>query len=270
MGCADCKSFYAETFPTLEEAENFYKSDYRRLESATSAEYPTDAHKRTHVIRAARQLALVLNVLSGADTALDFGCALGWTVQVMKFLGMDAYGVEMGADDRVWAKENLGLTLYEKLEDVPIDKFDIITMSHVLEHFIDPIGHMKTLYEHMNQGGRMIIEVPNWETPSAWSAFHAVVFNTQSLANTAQEAGFQVEVLRSHETDALYPANLIWMVARKPHEDDANQYTEVRNPSRTIQPDADPDLSLSLQKSRRYMSDHADAPDTDGAHSSTS
>jgi SAM-dependent methyltransferase len=119
------------------------------------------------------------------------------------------------------------LTLYERIEDVPIQTFDIITMSHVLEHFIDPITQLEKMYEHLNPGGRIIVEVPNWRAPSAWSAFHAVIFNAQSLHNAALEAGFQVEVMRSMDTDAMYPPNLIWMVARKPHESDADEYTEV-------------------------------------------
>ena len=74
------------------------------------------------------------------------------------------------------------------------------------------------MYEHLNPGGRIIVEVPNFEAHSAWSAFHAVIFNAQSLANVAAEAGFEVEMVRSSETDSIYPPNLIWMVARKPVE----------------------------------------------------
>jgi 2-polyprenyl-3-methyl-5-hydroxy-6-metoxy-1,4-benzoquinol methylase len=229
--CSDCKSFFAETFPTDEEATEFYKTEYRETESKGT--YPEPSHKRAQVMRAARQLALVFGVLKDCGTALDFGCALGWSVHVMQFLGMDAYGVEMGEYDREWAKEHIGLTLYEYIEDVPVQTFDLIIMSHVLEHFIDPIAHLQKMYEHLNPGGRIIIEVPNFESPSAWSAFHAVVFNTESLQHTAIEAGFQVQLIRSKDTDTLYPPTLIWMVARKPDESDADDYTEVRDASVT-------------------------------------
>ena len=180
----------------------------------------------------------------------------------MKFIGMDAYGVEMGEVDREWSKEHLGLTLYEKIEDVPIQKFGIITMSHVLEHFIDPIGVLTNLVEnHLEDGGRMIIEVPNYMAPSAWSGFHAVIFNAQSLAHTLQEAGLRLELIRSRDTDPSYPHNLLWAVARKPHESDVDEYTEVGDAFRTAHSGAGPVLH-SAPGEDRQDSKEVDVGDT--------
>jgi len=89
-------------------------------------------------------------------------------------------------------------------------------MSHVLEHFIDPIEELKKLYNtYMAPTARIIIEVPDQATPSAWSGFHAVLFTTKSLQYAMQQAGFTVEIIRSHETDSQYPHSLIWAVGRK-------------------------------------------------------
>ena len=240
--CASCKSFFSESFPTDEEIKKFYRDDYREFE-VPGGQYPLPSHRRTHVIRAARQIALLLRVIKDHNTALDYGCALGWSVHCMRFIGLEAYGVELGASDREWAKKYLGLTIYENVEDVPIQSFSLIFMSHVLEHFINPIEVLSDLVEnHLDPGGRVLIEVPNYFAPSAWSAFHAVIFNTQSLSHTLQEAGLKLELVRSKETDSMYPANLIWAVARKPHESDADEYTKVGNPFTTTHAAAGPYL----------------------------
>ena len=231
--CISCKSYFSEYFPTQEEADAYYEREYRANETP-DGDYPLQSHRRTHVLRGARQIALVMNVIRAYKTALDFGCALGWTVHCLQFMGLDAYGVERGEVDRQWSKKHLGLTLYKEIEEVPIQAFDVIVMSHVLEHFINPIERLADFVEnHLNPGGRVIIEVPSHNAPSAWSAFHAVIFNTESLSHTLQEAGLRVEIVRSKETDPRYPVNLMWAVGRKPHEDDEDIHTEIVSPFTT-------------------------------------
>ena len=159
-----------------------------------------------------------MNVINEHRVYLDIGCALAWSVHVSSFLGLEAYGVEPAKFDRGWAKEYLGLDIFENLEDLPRRDFDLINMSHVLEHIIDPIAYLTVLYDtYMAPDGRIMIEVPSVNTPSAWSSFHAVAFNTESLRFTLQEAGFKIELIRSKEIDPQYPDNLMWCIGRK-HE----------------------------------------------------
>ena len=231
--CHACRSFFSEYFPTQEEADAYYETTYRENETP-SGDYPLLSHRRTHVLRSSRQIALIMQVIKLYNTALDFGCALGWTVKCLRFMGLEAYGVERGEVDRQWAKDNLGITLYKTIEEAPIQQFDVIVMSHVLEHFINPVEKLAELVENnLNPGGRIIIEVPGYEAPSAWSAFHAVIFNAESLSHTMQEAGLRAELIRSRETDPSYPSNLIWAVGRKPHKDDVKTYTEIKEPFKT-------------------------------------
>jgi len=209
-----CKTAFKMTFPTYEEQFDFYHTDYRMNE--TGPDYPLYSHKRTQVIRTGRQLALVLGVLHQHKRFLDYGCALGWSVHTTGFLGMEAYGVEAGEVDRKFAMDAWGLKLYETLEELPVRDFDLVLMSHVLEHFIDPIAELKKLYNaYMAPTARIIIEVPNQATPSAWSGFHAVLFNTDSLVHALAQAGFKVEMVRSHDTDPQYPHNLMWAIGKK-------------------------------------------------------
>jgi len=201
-------------FPTEEEIYDFYTHQYRLNE--TGPEYPLGAHRRTQVIRAGRQFALIFLALKQHKRFLDIGCALGWSVHAASFMGLEAYGVEPGVMDQKFAMDTWGLVLHNKLEDLPVRDFDLILLSHMLEHVIDPIGYLSMLVnDYMAPEGRVIIEVPTFATGSAWSAFHAIMFTTNTLIYTIEQAGLRVEQMRSRDVDPSYPANLMWAVGRK-------------------------------------------------------
>lgn len=168
---------------------------YRDEGTNPGGDYPSGANKRTHVIRAGRQFKLLHLQLVNHRIFLDIGCALGWSVHCADFMNLEAYGVEPSEIDREWTWNNLGFNTYEKLEDLPRRDFDLIFMSHVLEHIIDPVSYLRTLRkEYMPRNkARIMIEVPSQNAGSAWSSFHAVAFNIKSLQSALDQAGFQVE-----------------------------------------------------------------------------
>jgi len=49
----------------------------------------------------------------------------------------------------------------EKTDQIPYDKYDIIFMLDVLEHFIDPIAFINNLSAKMKKGGVVIVSLPN-------------------------------------------------------------------------------------------------------------
>jgi 2-polyprenyl-3-methyl-5-hydroxy-6-metoxy-1,4-benzoquinol methylase len=52
--------------------------------------------------------------------------------------------------------------LFEQFE--PIDKFDAIVATHVLEHVDDPVGLLRMMRNWLNETGKIIIIVPNKES----------------------------------------------------------------------------------------------------------
>lgn len=49
-------------------------------------------------------------------------------------------------------------------EDMPIKKFDVIIMSHILEHVKNPERVLSDLKNNLSEKGILFIEVPNCET----------------------------------------------------------------------------------------------------------
>ncbi len=71
---------------------------------------------------------------------LDIGCGSGKWLYEQKRLGNDVYGIEISRDV-VRVVNELGLNVFfERLEDAefPNDFFDLVRISHVLEHLYSP------------------------------------------------------------------------------------------------------------------------------------
>ena len=78
-----------------------------------------------------------------------------------------------------------------------VEKFDLIWMSHVLEHLTKPLQFFENIHKNMNAEGILLIEVPNCENDSMLNASifkvpHTVHFSKKSLVNLAKKSGFKV------------------------------------------------------------------------------
>lgn len=80
------------------------------------------------------------------------------------------------------------------------DKYDVITLSHVIEHMHDPCGLLTQLYRLLKPGGYLWLETPNLGSYGAkrfggnWRGLeiprHLVIFNLHSLQLALCRAGF--------------------------------------------------------------------------------
>lgn len=73
---------------------------------------------------------------------------------------------------------------------------DIMIMSHVLEHFSDPLALLRQALTALKPGGVVIIEVPNDETPElniqAHHEPHLTFFDSRSMVGLLDHAGASV------------------------------------------------------------------------------
>ena len=101
-------------------------------------------------------------------------------------------------------------------EDFQIaEKFDIIWMSHVLEHLTKPLQFFENIRKNMKTEGILLIEVPNCEHDSMLNSSifllpHTFHFTKNSLINLAKKAGFSVV-----KCDVLRPATKIEGIVNK-------------------------------------------------------
>jgi SAM-dependent methyltransferase len=112
-------------------------------------------------------------------------------------------GVEI--DDRAVERASArGLEIHQgTAEELPpqvkAGRFDVVTMTHVLEHCVDPLLALRNAAELLTPGGLLFIEVPNNEAIAArrsgtcWFHFdagrHLNFFTPDSLATAVQRVG---------------------------------------------------------------------------------
>lgn len=153
------------------DVSKFYASDYyTHVAPGESGTKPTSLSDRLRVHLAWRTDRGV--DLSPAEverprpmpTLCDIGCGSGQAMAAFKQAGYDAIGVEPDPAARALASK-VGQVFEGTAESLPAAmvgrEFDVVLLSHVLEHCIDPgeaLGNVKGL---LAPQGTAIIEVPN-------------------------------------------------------------------------------------------------------------
>lgn len=208
--CKQCDFLFTNPRPFAKDIDQYYQSE----------NYISHTNKSNNPINLAYKLArtqtlkwkynLVQKYLP--TTLLDYGCGTGHFLKYCAVKGITTMGFEPDNKARKIA-QNAGITTYETL-DVIKNKFDIITLWHVLEHVSDVNHVMQWLYNHLNKNGTLIIAVPNPASYDAkkfkqyWAAYdvprHLYHFTKKTLEKLAHRHDFSVENIHPMKLDAYY------------------------------------------------------------------
>jgi 2-polyprenyl-3-methyl-5-hydroxy-6-metoxy-1,4-benzoquinol methylase len=155
---------------------------------------------------------------------LDVGCGSGVFLRRWQNLGWDVNGLEMDPEAVKTARQVIQSdnVFHGTIDDLATnERYDVITLIHVIEHLLDPVATLKKCHDLLKPGGSIIISTPNssglgarilkknwrgWEPPR-----HIFLYNPKTLPEIVQKAGFTVE-------SVLTPSNatlLIWSFSLK-------------------------------------------------------
>ena len=198
--CLYCGLVYQSPRMSKVEAAEFYQAEYRELYQGD--ENPIAKDFSTQTDRAESLLSFVRPHISAVSRHLDIGCSTGLILQHFNLLyGCQVVGIEPGEAYQNYASQQ-GLKVYkalDELENAGEEKFDLISMSHVLEHLPDPVGYLIHLREDLlDPHGRLLLEVPNLYAHDSFEVAHLVSFSSQTLTQTVEKAGFEIVKLKLH------------------------------------------------------------------------
>jgi SAM-dependent methyltransferase len=153
---------------------------------------------------------------------LDVGAGKGDFVYVAKKNGYDSVGVEPSPKFSEFAANTYKVAVYQGFlaEQVELEnqKFDLITMHHVLEHIDKPKEILQQLPNYLNKNGIVYIEVPNTDSFTVklidiyfrlrgknWSSrlsplhppFHKYGYTPKSLRTLLENSGYKIEKMET-------------------------------------------------------------------------
>lgn len=172
-----------------------------------------------------RRFLFLQRVLENKNV-LDFGCGNGGFLKRAQKVAHRAVGVELEKRLQPYFNQER-LSVFQSIDTVAEDAFDVITLFHVLEHIPDPLHILAELSGKLAVNGQLIIEVPsatdallslyqseNFARFTYWSC-HLFLFNASTLAKLAHKAGLKVNYIKQVQR---YPLSnhLHWLAKGKP------------------------------------------------------
>ena len=197
--CLQCEMQLQSPLPTLQELSDFYENSfvggmYQDFAAADLLKQMT----------AEQRIKEVAGTIPLKGKWLDVGCANGVFVNSISDHEVEAQGVEL-SDHAVAIGKEQGLNLHVgTIEDLSDDEtFDCITAFDVLEHVLEPLDFVGSIYKRLNEGGHVVLTVPNAGgivrrlMGKRWYFYipeeHLHYFNRGNLAGLLEKQGFEVE-----------------------------------------------------------------------------
>lgn len=209
LKCLSCGTGFLDNDLVIKNLGNYY----------TGRDYATRDLKEEKLKIAAAGAREVLNFISEFiepqhKKLLDVGANAGMFVKEANNFGFDAKGIEASSEAVNYAR-NHGIPVSRfKVEDYePSEKFDVVTVFHVLEHVKDPVLVLNKLKKWLNNSGYLAIEVPNLESHLAkrhgpsWKFIaleHIFYFSEKSLLKLLKDHGFEIIAVRKRNFEINY------------------------------------------------------------------
>jgi SAM-dependent methyltransferase len=190
--CNGCRMTFLSPMPTDEELHRHYEqgADWDHRSSASIDELPVYQYQAEARLRFIRERS----TLNEPPRFLDIGAGFGVIEELVRqqWPEADITAVEPDTDarNRMAAKGFHTLIRFKPEEPAT---YDLIVLSHVVEHVPQPVEFLKMVRQHMGPKSRVFIEVPNEDYLFKTSTgSHVQFFNPETLKAALEHAGLRV------------------------------------------------------------------------------
>lgn len=165
--------------------------------------------RREHKIKKSSWLLdIALKLNPAISKLLEVGCSIGYTLEAAKNRKLNHLGIDISIYAIEFCKNqglNAELYSFDDLKEKG-ERFNLLYMQHVLEHFEDPFETLKKLYNLLETNGIILILVPNsayrpankkkakhrFYSKNGVGTEHYAYFNYTNLQQMLEVCGFEV------------------------------------------------------------------------------
>lgn len=161
MQCLDCRHIAWGYLPTPIEVDEHYTNIYANDHNQSEIQEAGREFYRHHANHLAVNFAKSNNL-----TIVDYGCA--WPTFLREVQNIPNYKPLIGVDydpKTIEYGRSLNLVMHDPIsfiEAIPDKSIDIIRFSHVIEHMIDPVSELKSIFSKLKTNGIVYITQPNF------------------------------------------------------------------------------------------------------------
>jgi SAM-dependent methyltransferase len=236
VACTSCGFVYADTEVSQASLDNHYAGPTKVAQALTEFGEPSE-----DAVRLDNSARHIMRFVKPEAVILDVGCGTGRLLSLLRNGGFPlARGIDQSPAAAQIARTKYGVDVIEgSIFDYSGERFDCITVCHVLEHIVDVGTFIGRLRHLLNTNGVLYLEVPDahqfgrFVDPSHGDEWiyirdlfthftpeHVNFFSTVSLRNLMTRAGF-VEVYC--ESDPIGVVVSGWRPCTLTMDDEASQ-----------------------------------------------
>ena len=197
--CTACGLVWTNPRPTAADVDRYYASSYR-IDYARQR-VPSRRKILRGLLGAEERRRAFASLLGPDVRVLDVGCGAGEFVYLLRHHGVDASGIEPGAEFAEFSRRVMQIPIQTATVEsatVAAGSIQLITLFHMLEHVADPCQTLSALRNWLDPDrGRLVVEVPSIDSTGQapdhrFHYAHLYNFTGATLAALGQAAGFMV------------------------------------------------------------------------------
>ncbi|WP_127140381.1 class I SAM-dependent methyltransferase [Flagellimonas marinaquae] len=201
------------TRPQPEELAKYYDSEDYISHTDSKSSFTDKLYQLIKAKTLKNKIQIIENQLVNTRTLLDLGAGTGDFLITAQKYGFQVVGVEPNEKARRLA-EAKGLKLLPDLDKLSSERFQAITLWHVLEHLPNLQGQISSLVQLLDDDGVLVIAVPNFKSwdarhyKSHWAAYdvprHLWHFSKTAISKLFAPHGMEVVKIKPMWFDAFY------------------------------------------------------------------
>ncbi len=185
--CKVCGNIQQTEYYSEKTLADFYSNYFRKIYENKNPDELFNSQKKGNGISIYHFVTSIVK----PKNVLEVGCGAGGILSVFKDNGCKVLGLDFDEDYLNSARKN-GINVKNGSIDIleESDQYDLIILSHVLEHIAKPIIFLKKLSKHLNKNGLVFIEVPSIDNINLgdykldllnyWQNAHVIHFTSES------------------------------------------------------------------------------------------